>query len=605
MQCPSCQEQVSLGWRFCPQCGATVTAARAHERRRVSVVFVDLVASTRLAKTLRSDEYFDLMGEILTVLAGEIEAAGGQVLQFQGDAVLAVFGALRAHEDDTLRALRSARAAINAVQAYGARVGLELQGRAGVDTNLATTGWVGGEYTVFGNVVNLARRLCSAAAPGEVLVSDSSRLDTWQAAEFEHIADMEVRDYADEAGPYRLRSFRATPEAQPGLPFVGRREELSRLDHLVQRVRALGGPLKVDLVGGVGTGKSRLMAEFLTQVESKPGQPWGLTLWPGQGVGKLALQLVPFEATLNLTALTEHLEHLGLAHLAPGVALALGMAVTGYGQRPWEVLAELIAVQARRRPLVLVIERPHELEPELLALVNRLETVGRGAMLMVRLTAQASEDAADVIRLAPLNALEACTMLESCSGALSLGMARRVYTASSGNPYLLELLGRTLNDTEASELLPEGVQRALVARLDCLSLEAREVLSAAALSGQSFFASAVERVLARPIHRELERLLLEGWIEERPCAQFIGEREFVIPLALVRDVASGLNPARVWRTAHATLSQWFLERDPVRAAEHHRLSGEAREFGYAETWVARDMPVRPSVEVMPITVSGD
>ena len=126
-----------------------MSAAKAHERRRVSVVFVDLVASTKLAKSLKSDEYFDLMGEILTVLAGEIEALEGQVLQFQGDAVLAVFGALNAHEDDTLRALKAARAAINAVRAYGARIGIELEGCAGIDTDLATTGWVGGEYTVF------------------------------------------------------------------------------------------------------------------------------------------------------------------------------------------------------------------------------------------------------------------------------------------------------------------------------------------------------------------------------------------------------------------------------------------------------------------------
>jgi class 3 adenylate cyclase len=585
MQCPTCHERVSLGWRFCPQCGATVSAAKAHERRRVSVVFVDLVASTKLAKSLKSDEYFDLMGEILTVLAGEIEALEGQVLQFQGDAVLAVFGALNAHEDDTLRALKAARAAINAVRAYGARIGIELEGCAGIDTDLATTGWVGGEYTVFGSVVNLARRLASAANPGEVMVSSRSRMDTWQMVEYEPVIGLEVRDYGDEAGPFKLRSFRPLPEALPGTVFVGRNEELGRLERLLERTRNLGMPLQTEIVGGLGSGKTRLITEFTKTFDALPddltsSQPWHLNIWPGQGVGKLALKLVPFEATINLEALNEYLTGLGLKDIAPGVALALGMAVTGYGQRPWDALADLIIQLAKRRPLVLSIERPHQLEPEIFALVRRLEKVNAGSILIVRLQARASGDTSEVIRLEAMNALEGCTMLENCAGTISIGTARHVYESSAGNPLMLEVLGRALSASEnPGQAIPDTVQRAIMSKLDCLSLDAREVLSVASLSGTSFFSSALEQILARPIGLILERLALDGWIEEKPT-QFVGEREFVMPLPLVRDVAAALNPARVWKAAHASLSHWFLERDPVRAAEHHRLSGESREFGF-------------------------
>jgi len=178
-----------------------------HDQRRVSVLFVDLVASTRFAQAMTSDQYFELMGGVLTTLAGEVEAQAGRVLQFQGDAVLAAFGAPTAAVGDPARALQAAQTSLEAIGHLGASLGLELHARAGVDTDLATTGWVGGEYTLFGTVVNRARRLCSAAAVGEVLVSAATWLETRNRAEYDIPAGREVRDYPHEAGPYRLRGW--------------------------------------------------------------------------------------------------------------------------------------------------------------------------------------------------------------------------------------------------------------------------------------------------------------------------------------------------------------------------------------------------------------
>ena len=194
MQCPTCAEPVKAGWRFCPACGAILMPDRAQEQRRVAVLFVDLVASTKLAKSYGSEEYFDLMGEILTVLAGEIEALDGHVVQFQGDAVLAAFGLTKTHPDDAVRALRAAKSCLSAIEAYGTRVGLELEGRAGIDTDIATTGWVGKELTLFGNVVNLSRRLSSAAEPGEVLVSERIRDVARTQAQFMLAHSRVIRD---------------------------------------------------------------------------------------------------------------------------------------------------------------------------------------------------------------------------------------------------------------------------------------------------------------------------------------------------------------------------------------------------------------------------
>jgi class 3 adenylate cyclase len=557
-----------------------MSASRAHERRRVSVVFVDLVASTRLARSLKSDEYFDLMGEILTVLAGEIEALEGQVLQFQGDAVLAAFGAQRAHEDDALRALRAANAAIRAVERYGERNGLELKARAGVDTDTATTGWIGGEYTIFGNVVNLARRLCSAADHGEVLVSERTRLDTWKLVEYEHITNLEVRDYADEAGPYRFSGVREFSETKPELPFIGRRAELGALEGYFTQACLTLKPVSVEVIGGFGTGKSRLLSEFAREIERRPGDTWSLTLQPNMGLNKITQALLPFEATLSLEALFDHLQTMQAEHLTPGLALTLGMRVTGFGQRPWDAVAGLISTLAKRRPLCLVLEQSHGLEPDVRAMITKLEAED-APILIASHTSRASKPTASVIRVKPFTAAQAVTFLEKIAGTLSVGVAKRVFEASRGNPYLLELLGHALRHGSKHEAhLPESVRRALVARLDRLSLEAREVLTVGAMMSSSFFTGAVEAVLGRSVHNAIEHLLNDGWIEEVP-SRWDDQREFEISLPLVRDLAASLSAPRAWQSAHFALTRWFLNRDSVRAAEHSRLSGEEHQFTVA------------------------
>ena len=576
-----------------------MNATRAHERRRVSVVFVDLVASTKLARSLKSDEYFDLMGEILTVLAGEIEALEGQVLQFQGDAVLAAFGAQRTHEDDALRALRAANSAIRAVERYGQRNGLELQARAGVDTDTATTGWIGGEYTIFGNVVNLARRLCSAADHGEVLVSERTRLDTWKLVEYEHITNLEVRDYADEAGPYRFRGVREFSETKPELPFIGRRSELGALEGYFTQACLTLRPVSVEVIGGFGTGKSRLLAEFAREIERRPGDTWSLTLQPRMGLAKLTQRLLPFEATLNLESLNDYLETLGISHLRSGLALTLGMSVTGFGQRPWDAVAGLIATLAKRRPLCLVLEQSHDLDPDVRAMITRLEAED-APILIARHASRATRPTATVIRVKPFTAAQAVTFLEKIAGTLSVGVAKRVFEASRGNPYLLELLGDALRHGTKDEVdLPESVRCALLARLDRLSLEAREVLSVGAMMSSSFFAGAVGAVLGRAPHDALEHLLNDGWIEEVP-SRWDNEREFEISLPLVRDLAASLSAPRAWQAAHFALTRWFLNRDPVRAAEHSRLSGEEHQFTVALSKATNVKPERVQVGAKPV-----
>ncbi|MFN3266109.1 MAG: adenylate/guanylate cyclase domain-containing protein [Deinococcales bacterium] len=515
MQCLSCAEPIKAGWRFCPVCGAVLLPDRAQEQRRVAVLFVDLVASTKLAKQYGSDEYFDLMGEILTVLAGEIEVLDGHVVQFQGDAVLAAFGLTKTHPDDPLRALRAAKACLNAIETYGTRVGLELEGRAGVDTDSATTGWVGKELTVFGNVVNLARRLSSAAEPGEVLVSERIRDAARGHAQFTLAHSRVVRDYAEERGPYRLVHFKMSKNATTLTPFQGRRNELRWCENLWALAQQQG-TVQAQVVGAVGSGKSRLLQEFIQRLEQEARC---VILYPKQKLDKVAL---------------ERLE-----------------------QHP---------------ALVIILEQSEQFCPEVLA---RL-AVQTGKPRLILHHAAEAKPMLETLRLGGLGFVETRALLESLGGPQPISLVQRWLELSAGNPWLLERLGRASleSDFQNDQTVPEAVSRAILERLDELPRSVRETLSAAALFSDGVFANALEAILNRAVAEDLTRLVQAGWLVELAPSALAAGREFVFTIPLVRQIAATLTPQKGKKLLHFGLAVWFLERDTSKAKHHMRLSNE-------------------------------
>ncbi len=515
LKCQNCAENVQAGWRFCPACGTTVLPAQVHERRRVSVLFVDLVASTRLAKAYHSEEYFDLMGEILTVLAGEIEALGGHIVQFQGDAVLAVFGLIKTHSDDSLRALRAAKAAIQAVMAYGTKVGLELEGRAGMDVDEATTGWVGSEYTLFGSVVNLSRRLCSAAQPGEVLVSERGLKAVGGQAQFAVVQSRFVRDYTEERGPYRLLGFNTTQERAFDAPFQGRRAELAQLDSWWLRANTQNALVRGQVIGSPGVGKSRLLQTFIRRLESQ-----------------------------EIRCVTIHPKHSSVSE---------------------DALARL----SQHDALVIVLEQAERLPPDFLRVLERER---EKPVLVLEHRTRVHGLSGEVMRLNPLGFVEARAITEAFAGPQPISLVKRWFETSGGNPWLLESYGRSALEVDAlpDDGAPHGVTRAVLGRLDELTRSARETLSAAALFGGSIYGGALEAILGKP--PSLDALLEAGWLSELEPSAISGEREFVIPIPLVMSVAETLTPIKSRKLWHFSLAVWFLERDVLRSKEHMQLS---------------------------------
>jgi class 3 adenylate cyclase len=494
-------------------------------QRRVAVVFVDLVASTRFARSLSSDAYFDLMGEILTVLAVEIEALEGHVVQFQGDAVLAAFGAVKSFEDNALRAVKAARAAIAAVENYGERKGLELEGRAGVDTDEATVGWVGGEFTLFGSVVNLSRRLCSAAEPGEVLASSRVQLETQAAAQFEQQLGLVLRDYPEEGEPFLLKSFTTatTEDYLPfhGPPLVGRQKELSKLEGLFRIARSERRVVWVEIVGHPGSGRSRLMQEFGARHE----------------ISEDARAVV-------LTAKTRKLE------------------------LPTKVL-----------PIIL-LEDALNLET---ALQTALLSARKGALVLVPRATQ-SDTKREAVILESFGFSQARTLLESLCGPQPIGLVKPWFERSLGNAAILAEVSRLFNKgLDNNQEMHNLVKAFALEYFEVFASSAAEVFSLAALFGSSFYPSGLNEVLGRDVSSDLEMLLTEGVIFESSTTRIPSEREFRISIPLLREAAISVFDPQARAVLHSAIASWFSSKNPARAREHTRYAQNVQPVLFTQT----------------------
>jgi adenylate cyclase len=290
--CPSCAAACRPDFAFCPRCGArlrtggaapaaqgpgTSAATPEADRRPVTVLFADLAGFTALSERLDPEVVRAIQKELLGELAAAIAHYGGFVEKFAGDAVLAVFGAPVAHEDDAERALRAALAMHERTAALSARwehrLGQRLALHVGVNTGPVVAGALGvtadTAYTVSGDTVNTAARLQGAAAADETFVSRATCRLTQHAFAFEARPDLRLKGKAQPVPVYRLLRALEAPRPARGLeahglaaPLTGRELELAELLRAFEAMLA-GRTQVVSLVGEAGAGKSRLQTELL------------------------------------------------------------------------------------------------------------------------------------------------------------------------------------------------------------------------------------------------------------------------------------------------------------------------------------------------------
>lgn len=600
-----------------------ILTARGHvegERKIVTILFSDIVGSTALAERLDPEDWRVIVANAHKLVSTAVYAHEGTIAQLLGDGVLAFFGAPVTHEDDPLRAVRTALEIQERCREYARTLDSRLgnfQLRIGINTGMVVVDNIGTdlhfEYLAIGDAVNLAARLQSAAQPGTILISQHTYYRVAGFFETEGLGEIRVKGKAEPISVMRVTGLKAKPGKRRGFhgkgidsPIVGRSTERALLKASVDRLCAGQGGI-LSVIADAGLGKSRLLGEvqqsFTFDILPNPSEKktqipqWleGQTLsfgqtisyWPFQEIlrnwsgiteednesqawvkfegrvlsvfGEETIEYLPFLA--SLLALELQGQYLDRVKYLDGAAMGKQIFLTS--RRFFERLASL-------QPTVLVFEDLHWMDASsanllehLLPLVNTVPLLfvglsrperGTPAERLRQLCARNFAERYTEVLLTPLATDESAQLVQNLLQDQEIlpSLREQILSKAEGNPFYLEEVIRALIDMGAitrdptSERwkagpnmdmvkIPGTIQGLIMARVDCLSDELKQVLRVAAVIGRSFLYRVLRAVVEDDAQLDVHLAALQHveFIREEQAAP---ELEFMFKHALTQEV---------------------------------------------------------------------
>jgi len=559
------------------------------ERKVVTVLFTDLVGFTSRAEELDPEDVRALLAPYYARLREQIEQRGGTVEKFIGDAVMAVFGAPVAHEDDPVRAV------LTAIAIRDGSPDLEI--RTAVNTGEALVALdadvTAGEALVSGDVVNTAARLQTAAPVNGILVGEATFRATGHVIEYLEAPAVQAKGKSKPVPVWEVVSARSRygtdVEQAARTALVGRERELLLLTDAFQRSKAEETAQLVTLVGVPGIGKSRLVAELFTVLDADPDVYWwrqGRSLPYGESRSVWALgEIVKAQAGIlesddqqtarkKLAAACSDewvLSHLyALAGVAGDIDETRDRRVEAFSawRRFFETLAE-------ERPLVLVFEDLHWADDTLLDFVDYLAEWVSGVPMLLVATARpellerrpdwgGGKRNATTLSIGALSNDDTAKLLP----VMPAETQRLVLERAEGNPLYAAEYARMLADRPGGDVpLPETVQGLIAARIDQLPADEKTLVQEASVVGKVFWPSALGSASEESLHA-LER---KEFIRRDRRSAVAGETQYAFLHLLVRDVAYGQIPRARRMERHRAAAEWIESISPDRSEDRAEM----------------------------------
>jgi class 3 adenylate cyclase/tetratricopeptide (TPR) repeat protein len=662
--CPNCGKELSGEFRFCPNCGTALTGGtspRHEERKVVSVLFCDLVGFTAASERADPEDVRARLQPYHRELRTVIEHHGGTVEKFVGDAVMAVFGAPLAHEDDAERAVRAGLRIVEALdELNNADPTLELQVRIGINTGEAVVALGArperGEGFVTGDVVNTASRLQGIAPVNGIAASEVTYRQTERVFTFVPLEPVRVKGKAEPLASWQP----VAPRARFGAdvirtymtPLVGRKLERPLLIAAFERTVEQRACQLVTIAGEPGVGKSRLCAELLSYVEGRPGLvrwrqgrslPYGeaIPFWALGEIVKAECGILESDTPEEVMAKLDHAipadeqDRMWLKQrLAPLVGAGGEPAAQEESFTAWRRFLEGLAASS---PTVLVFEDLHWADDAMLAFLEHLAEWSEDVPLFLLCTARpelherhptwaSAVRNAQRINLGPLTDTETATLLSVLleHAVLPAATQQALIDRAGGNPLYAEEFVRLLGDRDLlggaleDVALPDSLQALIAARLDTLSPDRKALLQDAAVVGKVFWAGALAAMGSRDLHdveRALHELARKELVRSVRGTSMQGEQEYGFWHVLVRDVCYAQIPRPDRAARHRAAAAWIeakagervddladvLAYHYVQALELVRASGQLEDIPVLET-AARHYLGLAGARALPIDV---
>jgi class 3 adenylate cyclase/predicted ATPase len=571
-----------------PPATAAPAAVGEAERRQLTVMFCDLVGSTPLSQRFDPEDLREIVGAYHRCVADTVARFSGFVAKYMGDGVLIYFGYPEAHEDDAERAVRAGLAVIDAIDRVATTEPLNV--RLGIATGLVVVGDLVGagaaqERGVVGETPNLAARLQALAAPGTLVIADNTRRQIGALFEVEDLGLQLLAGFVEPQRAWRVLGESSVVSRFEALrsqatPLIGRDEELDLLLRRWQQAKTGEGQV-VLISGEPGIGKSRLLAALSDRVASQPHTRVRYFCSPHHQDSALYPFITQLERAAEFTHGDSAETKLGKLRdlLTPGARsddeiqllselLSLPNSIAELGLSPqrkremvFEALLRQLHALAQRRPVLMVFEDMHWVDPSSRELLDLL--LDRGARLPVLLVvtfrpefeqAWSGQPYVTLLTLNRLGERDVTALVRELAGNAPLGseIVTEIVERTDGVPLFVEeltmaVLERAGQDNRVSTVLaasplpnlaiPATLHASLMARLDRLGPVAKEVGQIGAVIGREFSYELIQPVAQRPqpdLEAALDRLAAAGLLF---CRGTPPHSSYLFKHALVQDAA--------------------------------------------------------------------